>query len=655
MIFGFKHFQFDCDLQLLIQDGNVITLNEKPAQLLTLFLLNVDKIHSKADILEYVWSGRVVTDQVVFQNICYLRSLFGSDAIKTFTRKGYKWQLPLSVISDEKKHLTKVNECNEPNAQVESNYIAESSTSSPDCDFKKSPTIKVSPISKNQSLAYKEKNKISVRYEKFKKFFLLLACFIALLIWLYLSSENSSNGKTSTTQNVVTLMPFKQVDYSELAKEVTSLLTTNGNIELSEQKQLTSQKLFDSPFQTWQSLKQSDQNLLLSFKLYPLNGEMNGDIALRFYLQGKHRGWQGYIIGSNKTFLAQQLKQLLESVQSSVYFSLESSNAALAQFVLLQNAQPNNPVFKQQLIELYYQLEDFDMANALLDNELNKPQHLLYLGLYHLLKSKVLDLDEDRLIVKQHIMQSIDIFSQLNTPQLESIALIPAAWLAFLNNDKNLSSEYLNSSANKARVANEPLLEVKAHLTQSYMASKSNHTALMHSQMVLAKQLISLHQLGDEHQISVLINLAWSSHSSTEKFDLYHKILNTTFSPLYRQNFYFADEYVKAELIKQQQFQQVLENIKPWQRTSYAMVTRAQVSFAQQHWQQAGILALEAFTSARIANENSDALDAALLLLQYENQLSDDYNFSEYRDYVSQNPTNRWRRINQKSLEVLGL
>ena len=67
MKFRFKQFEFDCEQLILKQDGKIFELNEKPAQLLLLFLTQADKIHSKHDILDRVWSGRVVSDQVVFQ------------------------------------------------------------------------------------------------------------------------------------------------------------------------------------------------------------------------------------------------------------------------------------------------------------------------------------------------------------------------------------------------------------------------------------------------------------------------------------------------------------------------------------------------------------------------------------------------------------
>ncbi|CAM4135779.1 winged helix-turn-helix domain-containing protein [Pseudoalteromonas byunsanensis] len=101
MKFRFSHFEFDCEALVLTNNGKVFSLNEKPAKLLALLLMNAEHIHSKDEILEAVWPGREVTNQVVFQSIGHLRALFGDDAIKTFSRKGYQWQLPLSEVSDE--------------------------------------------------------------------------------------------------------------------------------------------------------------------------------------------------------------------------------------------------------------------------------------------------------------------------------------------------------------------------------------------------------------------------------------------------------------------------------------------------------------------------------------------------------------------------
>ncbi|MCF2907853.1 winged helix-turn-helix domain-containing protein [Pseudoalteromonas sp. DL2-H2.2] len=91
----FQDFEFDCQNLALSKQGRKISIKEKPAMLLGLFLSDPQKIYSKAEILEHVWPGRTVTEQVVFQNIGHLRALFGDDAIKTFSKKGYQWQLPV--------------------------------------------------------------------------------------------------------------------------------------------------------------------------------------------------------------------------------------------------------------------------------------------------------------------------------------------------------------------------------------------------------------------------------------------------------------------------------------------------------------------------------------------------------------------------------
>ncbi|MBQ4836244.1 winged helix-turn-helix domain-containing protein [Pseudoalteromonas luteoviolacea] len=98
MKLAFDDFQFDIQALTLSKDGRKISLKEKPAQILALLITQPDKIHSKVEILEEVWPGRTVTEQVVFQNIGHLRALFGDEAIKTFSKKGYQWQLPCDPV-----------------------------------------------------------------------------------------------------------------------------------------------------------------------------------------------------------------------------------------------------------------------------------------------------------------------------------------------------------------------------------------------------------------------------------------------------------------------------------------------------------------------------------------------------------------------------
>ncbi|MDK1287322.1 winged helix-turn-helix domain-containing protein [Pseudoalteromonas umbrosa] len=122
MKLAFEDFQFDIQALTLLKDGRKISLKEKPAQILALLITQPDKIHSKVEILEEVWPGRTVTEQVVFQNIGHLRALFGDEAIKTFSKKGYQWQLPCDPVDGHVQESNVAQE-NETHSSTDSEAI----------------------------------------------------------------------------------------------------------------------------------------------------------------------------------------------------------------------------------------------------------------------------------------------------------------------------------------------------------------------------------------------------------------------------------------------------------------------------------------------------------------------------------------------------
>ncbi|WP_058031744.1 transcriptional regulator [Pseudoalteromonas phenolica] len=73
--------------------------------MLKFFILNNDRILSKAELLETVWPEKTVSEQVVFQNISHLRAIFGNDAIKTFSKRGYQWQLELTEVTQQAEEV----------------------------------------------------------------------------------------------------------------------------------------------------------------------------------------------------------------------------------------------------------------------------------------------------------------------------------------------------------------------------------------------------------------------------------------------------------------------------------------------------------------------------------------------------------------------
>ena len=352
MIFSFDNFRFDSERLILTKDGTILTLNEKPAQLLRLLLNNPDKILDKSEILEHVWSGKFTSEQVVFQNISYLRVLFGHDAIKTFVKKGYQWQLPVT------KDNTESTVPGSPNSVDSMDLSALAISSTPN----REPITK--NLESNQLNSNLANDKLSADTEtesSFRKAFTSLLFVIAVLLiyggWL------AWQAYTILPKNKLVTLTFEQD--SKFSKQIA---TPNRlfSIKFIDDHKLN-QRLFDSPFTTWKMLTTEPETLVIGGRLYRVN---NGDV-LRFHIQGKHRGWQGYLYSKTTAELEKQLNQLLTALADTDYFAVKSEPIALAKLTILNNLHPNNLLISYQLMQLNYELGYLDRALALIDTQLN--------------------------------------------------------------------------------------------------------------------------------------------------------------------------------------------------------------------------------------------------------------------------------------------
>lgn len=97
MRYYYEEYCFDQDTLTLYFNEQPKAIKNHEAKLLALFIKNKNTILSKEMILTEIWGEQNVSEQVVFQNISQLRSIFGSHAIKTFPKKGYQLQLPFAL------------------------------------------------------------------------------------------------------------------------------------------------------------------------------------------------------------------------------------------------------------------------------------------------------------------------------------------------------------------------------------------------------------------------------------------------------------------------------------------------------------------------------------------------------------------------------
>lgn len=598
MIFKFGDFQFDCDQNILTRNGEVLQLNEKPALILSLMLKNADKIHSKSELFEAVWPDRVVTEQVIFQNISYLRAKFGDDSIKTFSKKGYQWQLAITLVNQDE----------------ELNEFANSNEQSPP-----SKGFKIDPVS-------------------FLTFFIIFISCIAF-VWIELNKPTHHQEQiTDGSSNVRLFVADK-----------------NGQVKMmtprSAELKLSTQTLFDSPYATWQQHVANKEHWLVATRFY----QVKDKVALRFLIQGSKRGWHDYVWADNKNSAMEKLNELIAIVTPTNYFNDALDYLALDALTELTSNYNENTLLHNQIIALHYKLDELDKAELLVDQQLDKENLNFRSGLLHLFKAQINLRNRNEMAAGESINTALAIFRELEVIHLEAKALLELSWfyLAKLNFRAGIQS--LNQAAGKARMAKEPLLEVTAHLKQSFIASRAGHLELSHAQLGLAKELVKLHQLDNVHQVKVL-NTARSMAGSAKEKLLYHqRILNMPFAAQYEINFYMAAKSVRHSHIKTQEWDKALATIKPWQRPSFELLTKAYVAIAQGERQKAIGYAENAFSLAQFNRYKTDALDAAVFLLQNKTIKGSAIEINAYQSFIKKNASNRWLKQNRKLLETLGV
>lgn len=92
-------------------DGKTIALRPKTFELLILLASNPKKVIAKANILSAVWADSVVEDQVVFQSINEIRKEVGiAEAIKTYPRRGYSWEIENTSFIPETSSIPQTQE-----------------------------------------------------------------------------------------------------------------------------------------------------------------------------------------------------------------------------------------------------------------------------------------------------------------------------------------------------------------------------------------------------------------------------------------------------------------------------------------------------------------------------------------------------------------
>ncbi|TDR19557.1 tetratricopeptide repeat protein [Marinicella litoralis] len=105
MKYRFSDFVLNTELRELNHRNQPVTLTKRSYDLLHYLLINQEKIHSKDDLVEHVWAGRIVSDNTIDQSISKLRKTLNQyqegDYIEVVYGQGVKFVPTVESLIDQ--------------------------------------------------------------------------------------------------------------------------------------------------------------------------------------------------------------------------------------------------------------------------------------------------------------------------------------------------------------------------------------------------------------------------------------------------------------------------------------------------------------------------------------------------------------------------
>ena len=94
--FAFEDYVLDQERRELTLRGQVVAVGPQVFDLLLLFVNNPDRVLSKDELLNSVWSGRIVSESTITSHINAVRKAIGDTGeeqrlVRTVARKGYRF------------------------------------------------------------------------------------------------------------------------------------------------------------------------------------------------------------------------------------------------------------------------------------------------------------------------------------------------------------------------------------------------------------------------------------------------------------------------------------------------------------------------------------------------------------------------------------
>ncbi|QQX80645.1 winged helix-turn-helix domain-containing protein [Shewanella sp. KX20019] len=614
MIYSFEDYQFN-SVELILYRGNVIIpIRNNEAKVLTLLLNEATNIVSKSKILNVVWSGKVVSEQAVFQNISSLRSIFGEHAIKTFSGKGYQWQLSLD-------------------------------------DAQSAPTSLANQVNQSSTMKGKPATYILL--------FSLLLLFALSFFYIDPSLDIPPNHEQHVEIKVVPLLIDPSisdaVDTSQsVSIQLKELLASSEYIELSLLKtDVSFEQYINTPSKYFQRLLESEQpTLVLAIAV----SEAKPNYFLRYQLHGPNGSWDGEFQSLTMEDALQQLVSHLDRVSNtSLLITRNHRDANHSELTMLNQRFPKDAIILERLIGSYLQMGNLNKA-LLLAEELkdNAGSNRFYQARSELAIGNILaeqglsDSAEVQLITAQKAAEQLTHF-QLQSDIAKALSLVARNRLHYADIRK-----YLRRSMYLARVAKDPVRELSA-LNYLYIFSyKLDHKIDAALLLEEAELIIKGSDLPEEHYAQIYLHKAISADDVNDKEVFVRRVL-ALFKPNRKSWLIDSAQILLVELLIEQQRWQELNRL--FTEASSLTITEsylvAKLYFAQQRWLEAATYGSKSFKDASMVGDRFASLNAALLLLSIHAETGNKQELARYSQFIVGESTEAWRQHNHQKLSQL--
>ncbi|WP_281558026.1 winged helix-turn-helix domain-containing protein [Thalassomonas sp. RHCl1] len=603
MRYQFTDFEFNSTSLVLAKNGETIDIRHNEAKVLALLLEQKDNVLSKEEILSRVWQDKVVSEQAVFQNISHLRNLFGNQAIKTFPKRGYQWQLETQILSSAAKPATSPDETRQ----------------------------QAVPSAPGQKRAYWP--------------YAVLAGMVLLMVALMSWQNEPVQPKTG---------PAIKMAYIPLTDNRDSSITLKDDVHF-DFTPLT--HLDTAYFEASAELEYPNLTDEHPFVLTGHSRTYGGQTHLDFLLKGPYGQWQGQISAASKDEAIKQMQQHLQ--QPFIYELLSSAQAPelkQANLLIAHQQAPEDLIVLDNLITTYIETGELEKAMVMADKlasialSQNNGQQT---GNAYLQQSRILTSKELFELSAHKLALAIEQFEHIGDLKRQADAWHAHSWLDHQQDDYPAIKSSLLKAAQLAFDAGDKARELDALTYLSVMAHKHHQEADKYLYLQQAENKMKAYQLPVYHFAKVPFHYAIFAKKRADKEPHLKQVLEfTALTP---------DHWVAQSSRKQLMKYYIDQNRLSEARALVDSLTsdNAHRSYLKtllaQARQQPELFishAQRTFEQAHLAGERSLSLDVALLLCSTPDS---QVNFDFYSQYIHENAPLYWRRANKNKLLALKL